>query len=65
MDVWILVLVMGGANAGGAIEKLAHYPNEQSCKQASKEFLPTGGGGAPRVPWAFCVPAPSETNIIR
>jgi hypothetical protein len=68
--VWVLVLVIGSgvapggvAAAGGHIEKIAYYPAEQDCEKEAEKFRQLISG--PRVPLAFCVAAPSPTNIIR
>ena len=67
--VWVLVLVIGSGAApggvqaaGGHIEKIAFYPAEQACESEAEKFRKLASG--PRVPLAFCVAAPSPTNII-
>jgi hypothetical protein len=48
--VWVLILVIGGVKAGGAIEKVAYYPTQDDCAHAADTFGPGGQGIIPRTP---------------
>jgi hypothetical protein len=61
--VWILVLVMGGANAAGAIDKVAYYSSKEECMTAQSAVGQNGQPLSPRAPWAFCVPAAASSII--